>query len=338
MFLAWFWAYYFPVSMHYVYIARCKDGSLYTGTCVNVREREAAHNAGRGAKYTRARRPVRIVYTEEYNTLSQARRRETEIKRWPLATKQALLRFVPLSHAAQRTRWNAEHRAPNALPQMNSEDASRGVTELHRWLMRHKHGCKFSCLEMGSGKGRNSIWLARQGLKVTGFDFSPHAVTTARNRAKQAGVHATFLVADATKRWPLAAHMFDVGIDCFASSDIESASGRAAARAEFLRVLRPGGYLLVYAISHTSPFHRAMQRKYPAAQFGGMHHPNGKFEKMCSWPELAELYEGFSIVQRRTLKGESSFYGRRYRTENLWLLLQVPRKKKAAKRRLSQTR
>lgn len=321
------------IDRHVFYLARCNDGSLYAGTCVDVSAREALHNAGRGAKYTRARRPVRIVYTEQYATLSQARRREAEVKGWPTATKQALLHVAPFSHAAQRRCWNAEHSIPHALPQMHSEDASRGVQELHRWLLRHERDRTFSCLEMGSGKGRNSMWLSHQGVRVTGFDFSPQAVAAARRRAKKAGAQARFVVADATKRWPFKARQFDIGIDCFASSDIESASGRAVARGEFARVLRPGGYLLVYAISHRSAFHRALQRKYPAAQYGGMHHPRGKFEKMCSWPELAELYAGFTVVKRRTFVGASSFYGKRYRTENLWLLLQVPRNKNAAKRR-----
>ena len=55
-----------------VYIARCADGSLYTGIAKDVRARLAAHNAGRGAAYTRPRRPLRIVYREEGMTRSAA--------------------------------------------------------------------------------------------------------------------------------------------------------------------------------------------------------------------------------------------------------------------------
>lgn len=76
---------------HYFYLARCNDGSLYAGTCVGLKEREAKHNDGTGAKYTRSRRPVTIVYHEEYATLSEARRREAEVKKFSKRAKEALL-------------------------------------------------------------------------------------------------------------------------------------------------------------------------------------------------------------------------------------------------------
>jgi putative endonuclease len=75
---------------HYFYLARCHDGSLYAGTCVNVKEREAKHNDGTGAKYTRSRRPVKIIYTEEFETLSEARKREIEVKKMRKEEKEAL--------------------------------------------------------------------------------------------------------------------------------------------------------------------------------------------------------------------------------------------------------
>ncbi len=68
---------------HFFYLARCADGSLYAGTCVDVERREHAHDTGKGAKYTRSRRPVRIIYAEEFATLSEARRREAAVKKIP---------------------------------------------------------------------------------------------------------------------------------------------------------------------------------------------------------------------------------------------------------------
>lgn len=77
--------------IHYFYLARCSDGSLYAGTCLNLNEREQKHNDGTGAKYTRSRGPVKIIYHEEYSTLSEARKREAEVKTWPKARKEALI-------------------------------------------------------------------------------------------------------------------------------------------------------------------------------------------------------------------------------------------------------
>jgi putative endonuclease len=76
---------------HYFYLARCNDGSLYAGTCTDLHAREEKHNAGSGAKYTRSRRPVHIVYHESFATLSEARKREAEVKRWCKEGKEDLL-------------------------------------------------------------------------------------------------------------------------------------------------------------------------------------------------------------------------------------------------------
>jgi putative endonuclease len=80
------------LSQHFVYIVRCRDGSLYVGYARDPKSRLNLHNNGRGAKYTRGRRPVRLVYSEAFATLSAALRREYELKQWPRARKQALIR------------------------------------------------------------------------------------------------------------------------------------------------------------------------------------------------------------------------------------------------------
>ncbi len=76
---------------HFFYLARCADGSLYAGTCFDLRKREQKHNSGSGAKYTRSRLPVRIVYNEEHESLSNARRREAEVKKWSKERKEEFL-------------------------------------------------------------------------------------------------------------------------------------------------------------------------------------------------------------------------------------------------------
>lgn len=77
---------------HYFYLARCRDGSLYSGSCVDLALREAKHNEGKGAKYTRSRRPVCIVYHEEFPTIGAARRREAHVKTWRKLRKEHLVK------------------------------------------------------------------------------------------------------------------------------------------------------------------------------------------------------------------------------------------------------
>lgn len=73
-----------------IYIVRCADGSLYTGTSTDVVARVATHNAGKGAKYTRSRLPVSLVYSEEVANRSLALVREAVIKKMSHQDKAAL--------------------------------------------------------------------------------------------------------------------------------------------------------------------------------------------------------------------------------------------------------
>lgn len=75
----------------YVYILRCADGTLYTGYTDDPERRLRVHNAGKGAKYTRSRRPVELVYRETLEDKSAALRREREIKRLNRAQKLNLI-------------------------------------------------------------------------------------------------------------------------------------------------------------------------------------------------------------------------------------------------------
>ncbi len=71
----------------FVYMLRCKDGSLYTGWTNDLAHRLAMHRSGRGAKYTRGRGPLELVYTEELADKESALRRECAIKAMPRAKK-----------------------------------------------------------------------------------------------------------------------------------------------------------------------------------------------------------------------------------------------------------
>lgn len=77
--------------MYFVYILKCKDGSLYTGITTDLERRLEEHKSGQGAKYTRARKAGEIVYTERKRNRSTASRREAEIKSWSRQEKLELV-------------------------------------------------------------------------------------------------------------------------------------------------------------------------------------------------------------------------------------------------------
>lgn len=76
---------------HFAYMVRCADGSLYCGYSTDPIAREKAHNSAKGAKYTRSRLPVNLVYAEEYGDKSSALKREDALKRLTHAQKEELV-------------------------------------------------------------------------------------------------------------------------------------------------------------------------------------------------------------------------------------------------------
>ncbi|MCB6415544.1 GIY-YIG nuclease family protein [Dorea acetigenes] len=77
--------------MNYTYILKCKDGTLYTGWTNDLDKRVKAHNEGRGAKYTRSRTPVELVYYETFETKEEAQRREYAIKKMTRRQKEIII-------------------------------------------------------------------------------------------------------------------------------------------------------------------------------------------------------------------------------------------------------
>lgn len=82
---------------YFVYILRCGDDTLYTGTTDDVERRVAAHSAGKGAKYTRGRGPLELLYREKCTDKSAALKRELAIKKLKREEKLALIKNTPQS-------------------------------------------------------------------------------------------------------------------------------------------------------------------------------------------------------------------------------------------------
>lgn len=88
---------------NYTYLLRCADGSLYCGWTNHLAERVNAHNSGNGAKYTKSRRPVELVYYETFATKQEAMRREWEVKQ---LSRKEKLRLVEMSNMMENSGKN----------------------------------------------------------------------------------------------------------------------------------------------------------------------------------------------------------------------------------------
>ena len=79
--------------MWFVYVLECRDDSLYTGYSDDVEKRFIEHQAGKGGRYTRSHKPIKVVYAEQLSTKSEALKREFEIKSWSREKKINLLKL-----------------------------------------------------------------------------------------------------------------------------------------------------------------------------------------------------------------------------------------------------
>jgi len=204
---------------------------------------------------------------------------------------------------------------------MDSHKPSSTVVMFFDLIKRDAH--KMKGIEMCCGKGRNVVWLAEQGIDMTGFDFSRTAIREAKRRAEGSGVEsrAHLSVEDATRRWKFESGSFDFVVDCFASTDIESYEGRALARDEAIRVLKPNGLLMVYALSTKDEFHKDLIKVSPLPEKNTFLHPqNGKFSKTYDRKELIGFYPGLRLVKSKCIRKTEIFYGKEYKCSHLWMV------------------
>ena len=207
---------------------------------------------------------------------------------------------------------------------MDSGNPSSGVVRFWDWLKNKKHHKKIKGIEMGCGKGRNVIWLAKQGIEMTGFDFSKNAIKESISRAGKEKVATKFIVHDAIKKWPFKSNSFDLGIDCFVTTDIETIGGRKFAVNELIRVVRPGGLILVYVLSINDEYHKEMIRKSPSDEENAFLNPiSGKFEKTFDRAEILGLYEiKVKLIEEDRIEKIEIFFGKAYKCKHYWMIFQ----------------
>jgi ubiquinone/menaquinone biosynthesis C-methylase UbiE len=158
---------------------------------------------------------------------------------------------------------------------------------------------------------------------MTGFDFSSNAIIEARKRSAtyQTDINTNFFIQDATVAWELPANTFDFVLDCFATTDIESQQGRENAVAEMIRVLKPGGFILVYVMSEEDTYHKDMIAQFPAHEAHSFLHPKTKkFEKVFTHEELIGLYNAVELIVEERMQKKSVFYDKEYFCNHYWMV------------------
>ena len=162
----------------YTYVLRCADDTLYCGWTNDLTARLAAHNSGKGAKYTRGRGPVTLVYSEMFDTQSEAMQREAAIKKLTRPQKQALIDSQ--NGGELLTVYDADGRASGERPRavVHAQGLSHHVC--HLWVVGERISAgveRIGSEAFGDCKNLKKITLS-EGLKEIGYSFIKNTAVT----------------------------------------------------------------------------------------------------------------------------------------------------------------
>ena len=219
--------------------------------------------------------------------------------------------------------WQQEHQSEQALPGLGEQEPSSGVVEFVKFLKQNGVS-QGKAIDIGCGKGRNSVYLAQQGFLVEALDYIQGALDAAQQLAetKSCANKINFVQAAIDSPWPYGDNTFDIAVDCFSSIDIETLEGRRTYHDEMLRTLKPGGYALVTVVSADDEWESNQEITKPGPEPNSVTWlQNGKFQKNYDEAELREFYKDFEIVELEKISKPAFKMGRQGMATNFWVVL-----------------
>ncbi len=208
----------------------------------------------------------------------------------------------------------------------NNEPAS-GVILFTDWLESHGVPLDGKAVDIGAGKGRNSVYLAKAGFEVWALEYVEAAITIGKKLAENNDVvdKINFKLAEVDTDWQIHDDFFDLAIDSFSSIDIETKEGRQKYRDEMYRTLKPGGYALVTVCSAQDEWEKELIANHPGPEPNSTIWPqNGKFQKDYDEVELRDFYTMFDVIELKTIRKPAYKLGRDGTATNLWAILKKP--------------
>lgn len=232
---------------------------------------------------------------------------------------------------AQENAWDLEYRSRKMLSPSNVPHAD--VVRFTRWLKKRdkKAGSPRDfygqyVLDLGSGTGRNSFYYAQQGAVVQGFELSNTALTMAGTFARHADLPIEYRKQDIGKTYPVSTASIDLILDITSSNSLMDDT-RAVYLSECARVLKPGGWMLVRALSKEGDAHaKALIAADPGADLDSYVHPDLNIvEKTFTRASFREMYgKYFDIIELDQIQHYVMVAGRRYKRNYFIAYLQKP--------------
>ena len=224
----------------------------------------------------------------------------------------------------QQQIWSDEHSKVRDLPAMASPSPARGVVEFCEYVRDQLPGGNLRAIDIGCGKGRNTLYLARLGFETHAIDYIELATTTLQDRAGIEGLldKITVHVQPIDVTWPFENDFFDIAIDNFSSIDVETEKGRMVYRDEMFRTLKPGGFAFVAVVAAYDEVESEIMQTTPGSEKHSTVWPNsGKFQKNYDQTEIAEFYRNFELVNLKEVRTSAVKLNRNYTATDLWVWL-----------------
>jgi SAM-dependent methyltransferase len=231
----------------------------------------------------------------------------------------------------QQQIWQTEHDTATLIPDemmiTSSMKPSSYVVKFVEFLRTQMISLHGTVIDIGAGKGRNTLYMAQQGFTVTAMDYIATAIDHIEQTAKLVGLSRSVkcFTAPMDQPWPFIDSSFDFAIDCFSSIDVETKEGREMYRHELLRTLKPSGIALVVVVAADDEFEAKLMRDHPGSEPNSSIWPeSGKFQKNYDEAELRKFYQAFEVIAFEKISKPTHKMNRSFTASNFWVVLRKP--------------
>ena len=215
--------------------------------------------------------------------------------------------------------WEKEYRNPKLIT--NSDEPQLDFKHFIKWLRKNQHVSLdgLRVLDLGSGTGKNSLFLAERGSDVVGIELSKTAVRMAKERAEERDLDAHFQTGDIGTTIPYEDASFDLILDVVSSNSLDEAERRVYVK-EMRRLLKPGGHVFIKALCKDGDKHAVnLIEKFPGKEKDTYVMPSvGIMERVFSREDITDLYRDFEILNLERKNSYTNFEGKSYKRQ-FWL-------------------
>lgn len=209
-------------------------------------------------------------------------------------------------------KWSKEY-GQKGIPSSFKIDPSSAVLQFSEYLAQ-KNFPKGTLLDLGCGKGRNSLFIAERGFQVTSMDFVPENIAELAKKTKENQLLLTPLCHDLAKPFPLTSEKFDYAMDIFCFKHIIEEPARSNYRHELYRCLKPGALFLLSLASVEDGFYGPLLNSSPAPEKRIIIDPYTKIPSILYTETSAasEFSNGFELIESYEKRNTSLMHGKEY--------------------------